>query len=93
MRCCKRFPALLLISGFFISTSFFAQSQMDNIAPLPITLSTEQLQSLLQLSPAPVTAPPQSRARRRLSRPVLPLTAEEISYREAVRKLGVSKSH
>jgi hypothetical protein len=91
MLCHSKFPALLLISGFFISMAACARSQVEEIGPLPTTLSTEQLQSLPQLSPTVVPAPPQPRARRRLPRPVVPLTAEEISYRSAVQELGVDK--
>jgi hypothetical protein len=87
----SKFPALLLIAGFFISTAACAQSQVEEIGPLPTTLSTEQQQSLPQISPSVVPASPQPRVRRRLPRPVIPLTPEEISYRHAVQKLGVDK--
>jgi hypothetical protein len=87
---CGKFRALILIPGFLASTTAYAQSQMDEVGPLPTALSAEQLQSLTQLTPAAVPEPPPPRARRRLPRPVLPLTPEEVSYREAVERLGVN---
>jgi len=93
MRWFNRFAALLLTLGFFTAVAARAQSENDEIGPLPTTLTPEQLQWMPQLSPAPPPGHPQPRARRRLARPVFPLTPEEISYREAVRKLGVNKQH
>jgi hypothetical protein len=90
MLCCGKFRALILISGFLASTTAYAQSPMDEIGPLPAALSAEQLQLLAQLTPVAVPEPPQPRARRRLPRPVLPLTPDEVSYREAVQRLGVN---
>ena len=90
MRWSNRYRALLLTSGFFIATAAFAQSQVDEIGSLPITLSPEQLQLASQLGS--VVAEPSLRPmRRQLPKPVLSLTPEEISYREAVGKLGVDK--
>lgn len=90
MRSSSRFRTLLLISGFFLATAARAQSQTDEIGTLPATLSDEQLQSLSQLSPIASPAPPRSRARRRLPKPPLLLSPEELSYRETVRTLGVN---
>jgi hypothetical protein len=85
------FRAALLFAILFVPAAARAQSEMDEIGPLPTALSTEQLQLMPQLYPVTTPVPPQPRARRRLARPVFPLTPEEISYREAVRKLGVNK--
>jgi hypothetical protein len=93
MRWSSRFRALVFISGFFVASTVLAQTQADEIGQLPTTLSTEQLQSLTQLSPAVVPASPQPRAPRRLPIPATPLTPEEVSYRQAVQELGVSKHH
>src|SRR5713226_9559560 len=79
MLCSSRFRALLLISGFFVATAARAQTQMDEIGSLPATLSTEQLQSLAQLRPVTIPAPPQPRARRQLPKPPLLLSPEELS--------------
>ena len=87
----NRFRTLVSISVFFVATATFAQAQAEEIGSLPITLSTEQLQSLTLLSPSVVPELPQPRTRQQLPRPLLPLTPEEISYREAVQKLGVNK--
>ena len=78
-------------SVFLITTAVCAQSVVEEIGPLPTALSAEQIQSLPQLSPSIVPASPQLRTRRRLPRPVFSLTAEEISYRTAVQKLGIDK--
>jgi hypothetical protein len=88
---CGKFRAVVLISGFLSSTLAAAQSQMEEIGPLPTALSTEQLQFLPPSSPVAAPEALEPRARRRLPRPVLLLTPEEISYREAVQKLGVAK--
>jgi hypothetical protein len=93
MRWTNGFRAFLLISGFFVATSAHAQSPVEEIGPLPTTFTTEQLQLMQQLNPVAAPESPQPRARRRLPRPVFPLTPEEISYREAVRKLGVNTHH
>jgi hypothetical protein len=87
----SRFRALLFISGLFLATGARAQTQVDEIGPLPPTSSTEHLQLLPQPSPEAMAEPQPPRARRRLPRPVLLLTAEEVSYREAVQKLGADK--
>jgi hypothetical protein len=91
MRWSNRFRALPLILGFFVATAAHAQSQTDEVGTLPTTLPAEQFQSLSQLNRVATPEPPRARARRRLSRPVFPLTPEEISFREAVQKLGVHK--
>jgi hypothetical protein len=93
MRWSNSFRAALLLSIFFVATAVRAQSQTDEIGPLPTALTTGQLQLAPQLNP--VTAPelPQPRARRRLAKPPLLLSPEELSYREAVRKFGVDKYH
>jgi|SRR5580693_208917 hypothetical protein len=93
MRWSNRFCSVLLTLGFFTATAARAQSGTDEIGPLPTALTAEQLQLMPQLNPVAVPEPPQPRARRRLPIPVLPLTPEETSYREAVRKLGVNKYH
>jgi hypothetical protein len=85
----KKLCALFLIAGLSVSTAVRAQSQVDEIGPLSTALSTEQLQSSLQLSPAAVPQTTQPRARSRLSKPVVPLSSEAMSYRSAVQKLGV----
>jgi hypothetical protein len=90
MRWPNRFRALLLISGFFLAAAARAQSQADEIGTLPTALSAEQLQSLSQLSPVATPEPPRPRARRRLPKPPLLLSPEELSYRETVRTLGVN---
>jgi len=87
----NRYRALLLTSGFFIATAAFAQSQADEIGSLPTTLSPEQLQLASHLGPAVIPEPSLRPMRRQLPKPVFSLTPEEISYREAVRKLGVDK--
>src|SRR6266853_1706308 len=91
MRWSNRYRALLLTSGFFIATAGFAQSQVDEIGSLPTTLSPEQLQLASQLGSLVVPGPSLQPMRRQLPKPVLSLTPEEISYREAVGKLGVDK--
>ena len=91
----NRFSRALVMasaSAFFIATAAYAQSVVEEIGPLPTRLSAEQVHSLPLLSPSMVPAtPPQPSVRRRLPRPVFSLTAEEISYRGAVQKLGVDK--
>ena len=82
------FRMLLLAPVFFISTSVFAQSPADDLGPLPSTLSTQQLDSLSALAPAPLDAPQQAHDRRRLPRRTIPLTPEELAYRDVVRALG-----
>ncbi len=91
MNCSNRLRAVVLFPILFVTAAARAQSQTDEIGPLPTTLTAGQLQLMPQLSPVAPSEHPQPRARRRLPRPVLPLTPEEISYREAVRKLGVHK--
>ena len=91
MNCSNRLRAVVLFPILFVTAAARAQSQTDEIGPLPTTLTAGQLQLMPQLSPVAPPEHPQPRSRRRLPRPVLPLTPEEISYREAVRKLGVHK--
>jgi len=79
----------LLLSGLFISTVAKAQSTVEELAHLRTTLSTEQLESLLQLSAGANPEAPQPHARRRLPRPELYVNREEASYKLAVQKLGV----
>jgi hypothetical protein len=74
-----------------LMTPALAQEQSEEIESLPTELSLEQLQTLQQLSVAPIPQELQTRVRGRLPMPVFPLTPEELSYREAVRKLGVDK--
>ncbi len=93
MRWSNRFRAFPLILGFFAITTAHAQSQPDEIGTLPATLSVEQLQSLTLLSPLAAAEPPQPRKRRRLPKPPLLLSPEELSYRDTVRKLGVNTHH
>lgn len=91
-------PSSFLIRGLFalavlfVATNARAQSQREEIDTLPISISADQFQSLQQLSPVAHPSPGQSRARRVLPRPVLPLTPEEISYRDAVQKLGIHRN-
>ena len=82
----------IFTSLLVISTAAFAQSPADDFGPLPTTLSDQQLQSLFQLAPAPVDTPLQAHTRRRLPIPVIPLTPEELGYRDAVHALGI-ESH
>jgi len=93
MRRPTRFRAAFLFSIFFVAALAHAQSAVDEIGPLPTTLTTEQLHWMPLLNPVPPPEHPRPQARRRLPRPVFPLTPEEISYREAVQKLGVNKQH
>jgi hypothetical protein len=88
-----RFRAAFLFSIFLVAALAHAQSAAEEIGTLPTGLTTEQLRLIPQLSPAAPPEDPQPRARRRLPRPVFPLTQEEITYREVVRKLGVNKNH
>jgi hypothetical protein len=91
MRRSNKFRALFLVSGFFLAAAAArAQSPADEIGTLPTTLSDEQLQSSQQLSPVATPEPPQPRTRRRLPKPPLLLSPEELSYRETVRSLGVN---
>jgi len=89
----RKFRAALLFSICFIAPVARAQSEIEEVGPLPTTITAEQLQLMAQLSPIASPEHPQPRARRRLPKPVFPLTPEEISYREAIRKLGVNKNH
>jgi hypothetical protein len=84
--------ALIALGVFLVATNVHAQSQLEEIDSLPISLSADQLQSLQQLSPVVNPGPTRPRARRRLPRPVLPLTPEEISYRDVVQKLGIHRN-
>jgi hypothetical protein len=93
MRRSNRLCVTLLFSILFVATVARAQAQTDEIGPLPTALTTEQLQLIPQLSPVAPPEHPQPRARRRLPIPVVSLTPEELSYREAVRRLGVNKYH
>ena len=90
MRRSIRIRGLLLLLAGFVTAAAHAQSETDDIGPLPTTLTSEQLQSIAQLRPAAPSEPPQPHVRRRLPRPPLLLSPEELSYREAVRKLGVN---
>jgi len=87
----NRFRAALLFSMLLAAAAVRAQSETDEINPLPTTLTTEQLQFVQQLNPVTAPQPPQPHARRRLPVLVVPLTPAELSYRDAVRKLGVHK--
>jgi len=91
MRLSSTLCAALLLSGLFISTAANAQSPVEEIAPLPTTFSTEQLESLLQLSARanPEVEAAQPHARRRLPRRQLHRSPEEDGYMLAVQKLGV----
>lgn len=91
MRWFARLLALLLLMGASLATPAFAQVPSEEIETLPAELSLEQIQTLQQLSPVPASQQPSTRVRRRLPVPIFPLTPEELSYRETVRKLGVKK--
>lgn len=93
MRWSNRFRAASLFCLLIFVTAARAQSEMNDIGPLPTALAGEQLQLLAQLNPVAAPEHPQPHARRRLPRPPLLLSPEELSYREAVRKLGVDKHH
>jgi hypothetical protein len=84
--------ALFVLTLFFLAANARAQSKIEEIDSLPISLSADQFQSLQQLSPVAKHDAVQPRPRRRLPRPVLPLTPEEISYRDAVQKLGIHRN-
>jgi hypothetical protein len=90
MRCPRRFRLLLLFLVCFVTVVARAQSETDDIGPLPTTLTGEQLQLIPQLRPVAPNEYPQPRVRRRLPRPPLLLGPEELSYRDVVRKLGVN---
>src|SRR5260370_2457415 len=66
MRRSNSFRSITLILGFFFATASRAQSQTDEIVPLPTALSPEQLQSLTQLTPPPTPKPPPLPVRPRL---------------------------
>jgi hypothetical protein len=85
--------ALFALAVFLVATNARAQSRLEEIDSLPISLSSDQFQSLQQLSPAVNPYPAQPRVRRRLPRPILPLTPEEVSYRDVVQKLGIHRNH
>jgi len=90
MRISTTLHAALLLSAFFSPTVACAQSQDEEIAPLPTTFSAERLQSLQQLtSGAPEASQPHPR--RRLPKPGLLLSPEELTYKLAVQKLGVDQ--
>lgn len=89
MRASSTFSTALLLSGLLISTAANAQSPVGELPSLPTNLSTEQLDSLLQLSAEESAAePPQPRARS-VPRPQLHPSPQEASYKRAVQKLGV----
>jgi len=88
MRLTTIFRTLTFASSLFVSTAVFAQTPTDDMGALPITPSARQLESLSKLAPAPFDAPQRTHARRRLPIPVIPLTPEEVGYRDAVRALG-----
>jgi hypothetical protein len=93
MNCFDRLRAALLFSILFASTAACAQSEPDEIGSLPTALTGEQLQLMTPFNSVAVPEPSKPRARQQLPIPVLLLTPEEISYREAVRILGVNKYH
>jgi hypothetical protein len=80
---------LVLVFILLVSSAAFAQSLVDDLGPLPVSPSPEQLLSLSYLAPVPLIAPQQPQDRRRLPRRVIPLTTEELAYRDAVRSLGI----
>jgi hypothetical protein len=84
--------ALFALAVFFVAMNAHAQSPLEEIDSLPISLSVDQFPSLQQLSSVTNPGPAQPRIRRRLPRPVLPLTPEEISYRDVVQKLGIHRN-
>jgi hypothetical protein len=81
--------SLVFSAVLLFSLPAFAQSPVDDLAPLPISPSPEQLLSLSFLAPTLLAAPQLPQERRRLPRRIIPLTAEELSYRDAVRSLGI----
>jgi hypothetical protein len=85
----KIFRPLVFVFLLFVSTAAFPQSPVDDLAPLPLSPSPEQLLTLSYLIPAPLAVPQQIQERRRLPRRIIPLTPEELSYRDAVRSLGI----
>ena len=84
-----------LFLGLFVATGARAQSSIEEIGPLPVTLSTEQVQVLSQLSDAgmrrasPETA--QNHVPVPLSHPPQLLSPDETQYKLAVEKLGVNE--
>jgi len=84
--------SLVLIPALFVSAAAFAQTPVDDLAPLPIAPSPEQIIPLSLLSPTPPPTPQQPAQRRQLPVRLIPLSAEELSYREAVRALGVNRN-
>jgi len=84
---------VLLLAAFFISTVADAQSPVEEIGPLPTTLTMEQLQLFQGLSNIPITETQQPHARRRVPRFSFqelhhPLTPSDVVMRESVRSLG-----
>jgi hypothetical protein len=83
------FRPLVFVFLMFVSAAAYSQSPGDDLAPLPLSPSPEQLLSLSYLTPAPHPLPLQTQERRRLPRRIIPLTTEELAYRDAVRSLGI----
>ena len=79
----------LMIPGLLCAVGAHAQADPEDIGNLPIAVANQQLESAQQL--APVKPPSPLGHVRRLPRPVFPLTPEEVTYREAVEKLGVNQ--
>jgi len=78
MNCSNRLRAVVLFPILFVTAAARAQSQTDEIGPLPTTLTAGQLQLMPQLSPVAPPEHPQPRSRRRLPRPVLPLPPKKF---------------
>jgi hypothetical protein len=91
MRYSMAFRALFLFVVPLVSTTASAQTPDEALDFLPTALSAEQMRALsdVESNQAPESQP--AHARRRLPKPGLRLTAEEIAFRDAVQKLGVSK--
>lgn len=78
----------LWLSGLLISTVANAQSTVEEMAPLPTIFSTEQLESLLQLSAGANPEAPQPHARRRLPRPELHVNPRKPAIGSRFRSLA-----
>lgn len=80
--------AILFLSAFCLSGIARAQSPIEDVGPLPVALTTEQLQTLAQLNAAVPPSAPKPQARRRLPIPGPILGPQQMTYKLAIEKLG-----